>query len=202
MRCHRQRNGKVKGIISNLIPRLGISKPSTLNATLILVTYPSMTGFFVIACLHPIITLHSLLRALHHFIAKNQAFSHMPCGEIAGIVWLPFWPCWLTLFAERNGTGAGQQPRWAGLLLPVLSSWVPLLSTILRAPGRLLAISLLLPGRTGHLSDCHALQLVDSTNAGTNLRIPEGTNGAMLLRGTRRPASFIRNVTYMLKTFE
>lgn len=70
MRCHRRHNGKVKGIISYLIPRLGISKPSTLNATLILVTYLSMTGFFVIACLHPIITLHSLLRALHLFIAK------------------------------------------------------------------------------------------------------------------------------------
>ncbi len=29
-----------------------------------------MTGFFVIACLHPIITLHSPFRALHLFIAK------------------------------------------------------------------------------------------------------------------------------------
>ncbi len=134
------------------------------------------------------------------FYCYNQAISHAPYGKIADIVWLQFWPCWLTLFAERSGDRAGQQPRWAGLLLPVLSSGVPLLSAILRAPGWLLAVSLLLPGRTGHLSDCHALQLVDSKNAGTSLRMLVGTSGAMLLRSARRPASFVRNVTYTLKT--
>lgn len=82
MRCHRRRNGKVKGIISHLIPRLGISKPSTLNATLILATYPSMAGFFVIACLHAIITLHSPLRALDLFIAKIKLSVTCPVARL------------------------------------------------------------------------------------------------------------------------
>ncbi len=159
-----------------------------------------MTWFFVIACLHPIITLHSPFRALHLFIATIKPSVMRPMVRLQILFGCSSDPVDSLSLQREAGIGAGQQPRWAGLLLPVLSSGVPLLSAILRAPGWLLAVSLLLPGRTGHLSDCHALQLVDSKNAGTSLRMLVGTSGAMLLRSARRPASFVRNVTYTLKT--
>lgn len=71
---------------------------------------------------------------------------------------------------ERGGDRAGQTPGRARLLLPGLSPWRPLLPPLLRAPGWLPPLAVLLPRRASHLSHCHAVQLVDRTDAGQDLR--------------------------------
>lgn len=72
--------------------------------------------------------------------------------------------------AERGWNRAGQTSGWARLLLPGLSARRPLLPPLLRAPGWLPPLAILLPRRESHLSDCHAVQLVDRTYAGQGLR--------------------------------
>lgn len=71
---------------------------------------------------------------------------------------------------ERGWTRAGQTSGRARLLLPGLSAWRPLLPSLLRAPGWLPPLAVLLPRRASHLSRCHAMQLVDRTYAGQGLR--------------------------------
>lgn len=71
---------------------------------------------------------------------------------------------------ERGGDRAGQTSGRARLLLPGLSPWRPLLPPLLRAPGWLPPLAVLLPRRASHLSHCHAVQLVDRTDAGQDLR--------------------------------
>lgn len=71
---------------------------------------------------------------------------------------------------ERGGDRAGQTSGRARLLLPGLSPWRPLLPSLLRATGWLPPLAVLLPRRASHLSHCHAVQLVDRTDAGQDLR--------------------------------
>lgn len=73
---------------------------------------------------------------------------------------------------ERGRDRAGQTPGRARLLLPGLSARRPLLPSLLRAPGWLPPLAVLLPGRASHLSHCHAVQLVDRTDAGPGLSGP------------------------------
>lgn len=71
--------------------------------------------------------------------------------------------------AERGRDRAGQTSGRARLLLPGLPPRRPLLPPLLRAPGRLPPLAVLLPRRAGHLSDRHAVQLVGGTYAGQDL---------------------------------
>lgn len=113
---------------------------------------------------------HSQLINSHHPPPAVPHPAPLPSGGPAFVTWVIVTLSNSLSSAERGWNRAGQTSGWARLLLPGLSAWRPLLPPLLRAPGWLPPLAILLPRRASHLSDCHAVQLVDRTYAGQDLR--------------------------------